>query len=110
MLMPGCPCTNDSASAARVPVPLRRPARRRRVGAAAFFLAFLAPFAGFAAFAGFAGAAAARLPLTEPRGRPGPRRRGVAVAAAGGAARVDPPTVARGGGGGSRRPDPSTAG
>src|SRR5271157_5043054 len=89
MVMPGCPCTNESASAARVPLPLRRPARRRPGGRPGFLrVAFLGV------------AVAVRALLTEPRGRPGPRRRGVAVAVG-----VDafPPTLARAEAAASRR-------
>ncbi len=106
MVIPGCPCTNDSACAARVPLPLRRPARRF-VGAAA--VAVVAAGAalvvlpagrptflvlGRPTFLGRPGgrprflvgtAAAAFLP--EPGGRPGPRRRGADTVA------VDPPPI-----------------
>src|SRR5271167_696187 len=82
IVMPGCPFTNASASAARVPLPLRRPARR---------------FAGRPALRfGFAGAATvAVVRLTEPRGRPGPRRRGAVVAVAVAAVAAVPRTLAR---------------
>src|SRR5580700_4391680 len=97
MVIPGCPCTNDSACAARVPLPLRRPARRRPVAGAAVVAAaalgrpggrptflvlglptFLRP-GGRPRF--LAPAATVAVLLTEPRGRPGPRRRGAAAAA-----------------------------
>src|SRR5664280_889152 len=99
IVMPGWPCTNDSASAARVPLPLRRPARR---------------FAGRPAFlrVAFAGAVVeAALRLTEPRGRPGPRRRGaVAVAVVAVAVVEEPPTPCRAEAAASRRLYSSTAG
>src|ERR1700728_1063935 len=85
IVMPGCPVTNDSACAARVPLPLRRPARR---GEAA--VAVLA--AGVAVLAAAAlGGRPRRAPvvrLLEPRGRPGPRLAGAAAVAAAGAAAV----------------------
>src|SRR5277367_351620 len=91
IVMPGCPCTNDSASAARVPLPLRRPARRLagRPGLRAALGAGAAAAAGAVAFA-FAFAAFLR--LLEPFGRPGPRRR-VTTAVASDAA--EPITLAR---------------
>src|SRR5439155_21756908 len=70
MVMPGWPCTNESACAARVPLPLRRPARRRPGGRPGLRRALVVLVA--------APAALARVP--EPRGRPRPRRRGVALA------------------------------
>src|SRR5580700_1211523 len=90
MVMPGCPFTSDRASAARVPLPLRLPARRF-VGEAAALVAlpggrpaFLRP-GGRPAFLratfGAAVAAAARLRVPEPRGRPDPRRRIMAAPA-----------------------------
>jgi hypothetical protein len=108
MVMPGCPCTNDSACAARVPLPLRRPARRF-VGAAAVpeaaavaGAALVVLPAGRPTFLPFgrptflgrpggrprflAGAVAAAF-LPDPGGRPGPRRRGAAAVA------VDPPPI-----------------
>src|ERR1700677_2001069 len=54
IVMPGCPATNDSACAERVPLPLRRPARR---------------FVVVGAAAAAAGAGAAAL-LVEPGARP----------------------------------------
>jgi hypothetical protein len=67
--MPGWPCTNESASAARVPLPLRRPARRLAAGRP-----------GLAAGrTGLCAEAFARAPVAvrfEPGGRPGPRRAG----------------------------------
>src|ERR1039458_9937285 len=97
MVMPGCPCTKDRASAARVPLPLRRPARR------------LAGRPGLRAALGAAGVALAR--LAEPRGRPGPRRRVTAGAAAVLAPEaVDPPTPARADAAASRRLYSSTRG
>src|ERR1700733_11589165 len=96
IVMPGCPCTNERASAARVPLPLRLPARR---------------FAGRpglpAALGAVAGAAAAVvvvaafLALPEPRGRPGPRRRVVTAATTLEAAA--PPTPASAAAAASRR-------
>src|SRR5271166_5814575 len=84
IVMPGCPCTKASASAARVPLPLRRPARRRPGGRPGLRLAALA-----LALALVVVLAAVR--LTEPRGRPGPRRRlGAALAALAGAASRTP--------------------
>ncbi len=77
--MPGAAVMSDRAWAARVPLPLRRPARRRG-----------------AAGEGAAGAAdvgerrvAAAVRLLDPRGRPGPRLTGAALAPA-----VGPPTCA----------------
>src|ERR1700689_836923 len=88
IVMPGCACTKESACAARVPLPLRRPALRRAPPR-------FAGAAGAAAAAAAAGAALAVLVL-EPLGRPGPRR-AVALRAAGAAtdvlaAAADPPT------------------
>src|SRR5277367_6836715 len=99
IVMPGCPCTKAYASAARVPLPLRRPARRFLPGGRPGFLR-----AGFVAVAV---AAAARLRLTEPFGRPGPRRRGLAVAVA---AAFDPPTPSSAEAAASRRVYSSTRG
>src|ERR1700684_432263 len=90
MVIPGCPVTNASASAARVPLPLRRPARRGvelllllRAGRPGFLRpggrpGFLRPaLAGAAAVAVAVGAAVsfafALVRVTQPRGRPGPR-------------------------------------
>src|SRR5271167_1462970 len=87
IVMPGCPCTNANASAARVPLPLRRPARRRFPGGRPGFLRGAVAVAAVVVVV----VAVAFLRLTEPRGRPGPRRRGAAEAAAG----LDPPTLAR---------------
>ena len=70
--MPGCPCTKDSACAARVPLPLRRPARRLPGGRPGLRFAFVT-VALLAAFTRV---------VFEPRGRPGPRRRGGALAEA----------------------------
>src|ERR1700691_107687 len=79
IVIPGCACTKDSACAARVPLPLRRPALRlvppRLAGAAG------------AACAGAAGAALA-VRVLELLGRPGPRRP-VALRAAGAAGAAD---------------------
>src|ERR1035441_4602356 len=71
IVIPGCPCTNERASAALVPLPLRRPARPLPAGRPAFLRA---------AFG--AAAVVARARLTDPRGRPGPRRRVAVVAVA----------------------------
>src|ERR1700727_1511249 len=97
IVMPGWPCTNDSASAARVPLPLRRPARR--------LPAFLA-----VVFAGAAVAVVLALRLTEPRGRPGPRRRGVAAVAVAVALAPVPPTPCSAAAAASRRVYSSTSG
>src|SRR5580692_258226 len=101
MVIPGCPCTNDRASAARVPLPLRLPARP--------FLGRPGLPAAFGA-ATVAVAVAAFLALPEPRGRPGPRRRGAATAAVTVLEDVDPPTPARAAAAASRRPYSSTRG
>src|SRR5271154_4946493 len=95
MVIPACPCTNNSASEARVPLPLRLPARRP-AGRPGLRLASV----GLALVA-----------LPEPRGRPGPRRRGAAVVAVAldGAA-LDPPTPARADAAASRRLYSSTRG
>src|ERR1700681_4697971 len=87
IVMPGCPWTNENAWSALVPLPLRRPARRRAFGRAGFRVVF-------------ADAGAVRVRLTDPRGRPGPRRRGALVAAP---AADDPPTPARAEAAASRR-------
>src|SRR5437870_8364003 len=71
MVIPGCPFTNDNACAARVPLPLRRPARRLPGGRPGLRFGFA--FVTVALLAAFT-----RL-VFEPRGRPGPRRRGVAL-------------------------------
>src|SRR5271166_5122746 len=86
MVMPGCPCTNERASAARVPLPLRRPARRL-AGPPAL------PGALGAATADDAAAAPAAFLRALPRGRPGPRRR-VATALEPELEDVVPPTPA----------------
>src|SRR5580704_18440884 len=100
MVIPGCPCTNERASAARVPLPLRRPARRLagRPG--------LRPALGAASVA----VAAALERFTDPRGRPGPRRRGAAGAALAAAEAVEPPTPASADAAASRRLYSSTRG
>ena len=64
IVMPGWPCTKESASAARVPLPLRLPARRLAGRPAGLRAAFA--LTAFGAFAAFVALAAAR------RGRPGP--------------------------------------
>src|SRR2546421_11753499 len=92
MVIPGCPFTKDSASAARVPLPLRRPARR------------LAGRPGLRAALVVTAAALVR----EPRGRPGPRRRGAAVAVL--ELEDDPRTPANAAAAGSRRLDVGHAG
>src|SRR5271165_4543823 len=97
IVMPGCPCTNDSASAARVPLPLRRPARR------------LAGRPGLRA--GLAAAGLAALRVAEPRGRPGPLLRfGAAVGALAAALEDDPPTPASAAAAASRRVNSATDG
>src|SRR5437899_763880 len=93
MVIPGWPFTNENACAARVPLPLRRPARRRPGGRPGLRFAFVT-VALLAAFAR----------LVEPRGRPGPRRRGVALAEA------DPRTLDSAAAAASRRLYSSTAG
>src|SRR5271165_5250448 len=96
IVMPGCPCTKDRASAARVPLPLRRPARR------------LAGRPGFLR-AGLAVAVLVLVRVAEPRGRPGPflrRRANGALAAAG----ADPPRPLRALAAASRRVNSSTWG
>src|SRR3984893_18869663 len=94
IVMPGWPCTNERACAARVPLPLRRPARRRPGGRPGFFLrvAFAVAFVAFAR-------------VLEPRGRPGPRRRVVPPEDD-----DDPPTRDRAEAAASRRLCSSTAG
>src|SRR6185312_16581788 len=82
MVMPGCCWTKDSACAARVPLPLRRPALRRgppRLAGAAVAVA-----AGAAAF----------LAVLEPLGRPGPRRPPAFLAGAAAGAALDLAAVA----------------
>src|ERR1700735_992640 len=97
MVIPGCPVTNASASAARVPLPLRRPARRGvelllllvvlpagrpgflRAGGRACFLRPALAGAVAVAVGAAVSVAFALVRLTEPRGRPGPRRRGAAA-------------------------------
>src|SRR5580704_7386081 len=98
IVMPGWPCTNELASAARVPLPLRRPARRLagRPGLRAAFGA-----------AATAVAAAAFLRVPDPFGRPGPRRRVVTVVEL--VEDVDPPTPARAAAAASRRLYSSTS-
>src|SRR5262249_1034942 len=88
IVMPGWPFTRASASTARVPLPLRRPARR------------LVP----RALAALGLAAAAFVRVAEPRGRPGPRRPFFALGAA------EPRTPARAAAAASRRAYSSTAG
>ena len=77
--MPGCACTSDRASAARVPLPLGRPPRALgRPGGRPGFLrvALAGALAGVVAAAAVAAAVVALLALVaEPRGRPGRRRR-----------------------------------
>src|ERR1051326_9495138 len=68
MVIPGWPCTKESACAARVPLPLRRPARRLPAGRPGLRLALVVV------------RVAALERLTEPLGRPGRRRRVVVVA------------------------------
>lgn len=87
MVMPGCPCTNERACSERVPLPLRRPARRRPV------------------VAGLAGAEAALARRPDPRGRPGPRRAGVVALL-----ELDPPTPANAEEAASKRLYSSTSG
>src|SRR5438445_6251049 len=94
IVIPGWPCTKESACAARVPLPLRRPARRLPGGRPGLRLALVA----------VAAAPAALARVREPRGRPGPRRRGVALAA------PEPRTPARAEAAASRRLYSSTAG
>src|ERR1700737_1113952 len=94
MVIPGCPFTNDNACAARVPLPLRRPARRLPGGRPALRFAFVT-VALLAAFTRV---------VFEPRGRPGPRRRGGALAEA------DPRTLDSAEAAASRRLYSSTAG
>src|SRR5271156_3959355 len=94
IVMPGCPCTNPSASAARVPLPLRRPARRFPGGRPGFLRGAVAVAAVVVV-----AVAVAFFRLTEPRGRPGPRRRGAAVAVV----ELDPRTLARAEAAASRR-------
>src|ERR1035437_6577118 len=91
IVIPGWPCTKAKASAARVPLPLRRPARR---------------LAGRLALEGsFAAVLVVR--LAEPRGRPGPRRPAAALPAA----RVDdPPTPSSAAAAASSRLYSSTSG
>src|SRR5437764_12034476 len=98
--MPGCPFTRASASTARVPLPLRRPARRRPVARAALRL-------GFAAVVVLVAVAVAARFLPEPRGRRGPRRPETAAATL---ARAELPTPARADAAAQRRPDSSPAG
>src|SRR5665647_622906 len=86
IVIPGWPWTNESASRARVPLPLRRPARRL-AGRPALPAALLA---ALPAALGVALEAPVLARLTEPRGRPGPRRLVVVVATA--PAALDPPT------------------
>src|ERR1700685_1704393 len=98
IVMPGWPCTNELASAARVPLPLRRPARR------------LAGRPGLRAASGAATVAvatAAFLRVPDPFGRPGPRRRVATVVEL---EEVDPPTPARADAAASRRLYSSTSG
>src|SRR5256885_9900436 len=69
MVIPGWPCTKESACAARVPLPLRRPARRFPGGRPGLRLAFVA--------VRFVVVRVALERVAEPLGRPGPRRPGV---------------------------------
>src|SRR5436190_19349072 len=62
MVIPGWPCTKESACAARVPLPLRRPARLLPAGRPGLRLAFVVVRVVLER-------------LAEPLGRPGPRRR-----------------------------------
>src|SRR5580704_2278308 len=105
MVMPGCACTNESAWAARVPLPLRRPALRlppRLAGAA-----------GVAVAAAAAGAAFV-VRVLEPLGRPGPRRPGTLRATGAAedplAAAADPPTPSSAEAAASKRWYSSTSG
>src|SRR5256714_13920941 len=88
IVMPGCPCTKERACAARVPLPLRRPARRSPGGRPGFLRA--------EAFAVVLVVALAR--VREPFGPPGPRRRLV-----GPAEDDDPPPRGRAGAAGCGR-------
>src|SRR5437660_3795560 len=69
IVIPGWPCTNESACAARVPLPLRRPTRRLPGGRPGLRLAFLVVRVVRVV------RVAALERLTEPLGRPGRRRR-----------------------------------
>src|SRR5204862_1205937 len=92
MVIPGWPCTKESACAARVPLPLRRPARRLPGGRPGLRLAFVV-------------VRVALERLTEPFGRPGRRRRVMVVAL-----EAEPPTPASAEAAASRRLYSSTAG
>src|SRR5271170_2322989 len=92
IVIPGCPFTNERASAARVPLPLRLPARLfgGRPGLRAAFGA-----------ATVAVAVAALFLRPDPRGRPGPRRRVTVVDAV--LEELAPPRPARAAAAASRR-------
>src|ERR1019366_4982654 len=91
IVIPGCPCTNERASAALVPLPLRRPARPLPAGRPAFLRV------------AFGAAVVARARLTDPRGRPGPRRRVVVAVAVAVPEALEPPTPASADAAASRR-------
>src|ERR1039458_578476 len=93
MVMPGCPRTSDRACAARVPLPLGRPARGCFVVGAAV-AALVALPAGRPTFLGLPTFLGRPAFLGRPGGRPGFLAGAAAAAAAAGA---DPPTLASAG-------------
>src|SRR5271165_1197417 len=121
IVIPGWPCTKARASAARVPLPFRRPALRAggrpglrvalRAGLRVVLRVGLRVALGtvlrVAFDAAFFAAGAFRVRPADPRGRPGPRRAGLAVVAA---ADADPPTPASADAAASRRANSSARG